>query len=97
MNPLDLVAIILVVLAVVLGFSSGALPQVGGLLGAVAGGALAVLAITRLVEPLDAIPHVRPYAVLAVLLMAVGIGKSVGSAIGRTAPIAGLRHPRCGG
>lgn len=86
MNPLDLVAIILVVLAVVLGFSSGALPQVGGLLGAVGGGALAVLAITRLVEPLDAIPvNVRPYAVLAVLLMAVGIGESVGSAIGRTA------------
>lgn len=86
MNPLDLVAIILVVLAVVLGFSSGALPQVGGLLGAVGGGALAVLGITRLVEPLDAIPvNVRPYAVLAALLMAVGIGESVGSTIGRTA------------
>jgi uncharacterized membrane protein required for colicin V production len=85
-NPLDLVAILLVVLAVVLGFSSGALPQVGGLLGAVGGGALAVLAITQLVEPLDAIPvNVRPYVVLALLLMAVGIGESVGSAIGRTA------------
>jgi S1-C subfamily serine protease len=85
-NPLDLVAILLIVLAVVLGFSSGALPQVGGLLGAVSGGALAVLAITQLVEPLDAIPvNVRPYAVLAALLVAVGIGESVGSAIGRTA------------
>ena len=40
-NPLDLVAIVLVVLAVLLGFRSGALPQVGGLLGAIAGGALA--------------------------------------------------------
>jgi S1-C subfamily serine protease len=85
-NPLDLVAILLVVLAVILGFSSGALPQVGGLLGAVGGGALAILALPHLVEPLDAIPvNVRPYVVLAGLLMAVGIGESVGSAIGRTA------------
>jgi S1-C subfamily serine protease len=85
-NPLDLVAILLVVLAVILGFSSGALPQVGGLLGAVGGGALSILALPHLVEPLDAIPiNVRPYVVLAGLLVAVGIGESIGSAIGRTA------------
>jgi S1-C subfamily serine protease len=85
-NPLDLVAILLIVLAVILGFSSGALPQVGGLLGAVGGGALAILALPHLVEPLDAVPiNVRPYVVLAGLLMAVGIGESVGSTIGRTA------------
>ena len=42
-NPLDLVAIVLVVLAVLLGFRSGALPQVGGLLGAIGGGAIVVL------------------------------------------------------
>ena len=85
MNPLDLVAILLIVLAVVLGFSSGALPQVGGLLGAVGGGGLAILALPVLVEPLDNVPvNVRPYVVLAGLLMAVGIGESVGSAIGRT-------------
>ena len=86
MNPLDLVAILLVVLAVILGFQSGALPQVGGLLGALGGGALAVIALPHLVEPLDAVPiSIRPYVVLAGLLMAVGIGESVGSAIGRTA------------
>jgi len=85
-NPLDLVAILLVVLAVILGFHSGALPQVGGLLGALAGGAVAVLALPHLVEPLDAVPiGIRPYVVLAGLLMTVGIGESVGSAIGRTA------------
>jgi S1-C subfamily serine protease len=85
-NPLDLVAILLVVLAIVLGFQSGALPQVGGLLGALAGGAIAVLALPHLVEPLDAVPiGIRPYVVLAGLLMAVGIGESIGSAIGRTA------------
>jgi S1-C subfamily serine protease len=83
-NPLDLIAILLVVLAVWLGFRSGALPQVGGLLGAVAGGALAVLSLPLLADPLGAIPAgVRPYVVLAGLLMAVGIGESIGSAIGR--------------
>ena len=86
MNPLDLVAILLVVLAIVLGFQSGALPQVAGLLGAVAGGALAILALVNLGEPLGQVPAgIRPYVVLAGLLMAVGIGESVGSAIGRTA------------
>jgi S1-C subfamily serine protease len=84
-NPLDLVAILLVILAVILGFHSGALPQVGGLLGAVAGGALAILALPHLVEPLGNVPAgIRPYVVLAGLLMAVGVGESIGSAIGRT-------------
>ncbi len=83
-NPLDLVAIVLVVLAVLLGFRSGALPQVGGLLGAVGGGVLAVLALPFLVEPLDNIPAgIRPYVVLAGLIGAVGIGESIGSGIGR--------------
>jgi len=85
-NPLDLVAILLVVLAIILGFNSGALPQVGGLLGAVGGGALAILALPHLVDPLQNVPiGIRPYVVLAGLLMAVGIGESIGSAIGRTA------------
>jgi S1-C subfamily serine protease len=85
-NPLDLVAILLVVVAIILGFHSGALPQVAGLLGAVGGGALAVVALTRLSEPLDGIPAgIRPYLVLAGLLIAVGLGESVGSKIGRTA------------
>ena len=85
MNPLDLIAIVLVVFAVVLGFRSGALPQIGGLLGAVAGGALAVLSLPLLVEPLEALPAgLRPYIVLGGLLAAVGLGESIGSAIGRT-------------
>ncbi|HEY7701123.1 MAG TPA: MarP family serine protease [Candidatus Limnocylindrales bacterium] len=86
MNPLDLVAIALVVIAVVLGFNSGALPQIGGLIGAVGGGALAILALPNLVGPLESVPAgIRPYVVLAGLLMAVGIGESVGSAVGRYA------------
>jgi S1-C subfamily serine protease len=83
-NPLDLVAIVLVVLAVLLGFRSGALPQVGGLLGAVGGGVLAVVSLPLLVDPLGEVPAgIRPYVVLAGLLVAVGIGESIGSAIGR--------------
>lgn len=85
MNPLDLVTIALVVLAVVLGFRSGALPQIGGLVGAIGGGVLAVLALPLLVDPLDAVPAgIRPYVVLAGLLAAVGVGEGVGSAIGRS-------------
>ena len=38
MNPFDLVAILVLALAITLGFRSGAVPQVGGLVGAVAGG-----------------------------------------------------------
>lgn len=84
MNPLDVVAIVLVVLAVVLGFRSGALPQLGGLIGAIGGGALAVVAIPYLVEPLDAVPAgIRPYVVLGGLLTAVGFGESIGSSAGR--------------
>jgi S1-C subfamily serine protease len=83
-NPLDAIAIVLVVLAVLLGFRSGALPQVGGLLGAVGGGALAVLSLPLLVEPLASVPAgIRPYVVLTGLLLAVGIGESIGSGIGR--------------
>ena len=85
MNPLDLVAIVLVVLAIILGFRSGALPQVGGLLGAIGGGALAVLSVPHLVEPLDVIPaDLRAYVVLGGLLVVVGLGESIGSAAGRS-------------
>ena len=83
MNPLDIVTIVLVVLAVLLGFRSGALPQVGGLLGAVGGGAIAVLSLPLLVDPLGELPAgIRPFVVLGGLLAAVGLGESIGSSIG---------------
>lgn len=83
-NAFDLFAILLVILAILLGFRSDALPQIGGLLGAVGGGALIVVALPVLVDPLGAVdPTVRPFVVLAGLLAAVGIGESVGSALGR--------------
>ena len=81
-NPLDVIAVLLVVLAVLLGFRSGALPQVGGLLGAIGGGALAIAALPALTETLDAIdPAIRPFIVLSGLLLAVGLGESIGSAV----------------
>jgi uncharacterized membrane protein required for colicin V production len=83
-NPFDVIAVLLVVLAVILGFRSGALPQIGGLLGAIGGAALAIAALPAVAEPLaDVDPSFRPFLVLAGLLIAVGVGESIGSAVGR--------------
>jgi S1-C subfamily serine protease len=85
-NPLDLIAIVLIVLAVLLGVRSGALPQLIGLAGA-AVAALTGLAILPSVTPLlDDLPAgVRAIVVLSVLLGLVGVGEALGSAMGRHA------------
>ena len=86
MNPIDLFALLLIGVAVVLGFRSGALPQIGGLLGAVAGGAIVVVGLPFFegaVGGLD--PAVRALIVLGGLLLIVGIGEGLGSAAGRRA------------
>ena len=84
MNPLDLVAILLVVVGALLGFRSGALPQIGGLVGAIGGAAIVILGLPYLADQLDRIePSFRPFLVLAGLLIAVALGESVGSTIGR--------------
>jgi S1-C subfamily serine protease len=87
-NLFDLLVVVLVVLAVFIGFTSGALPQIGGLLGAFAGGALAIVLLPWL-EPLvgDMNPLVRAVVVLAGMLLIVGIGEAIGSAIGRLGAI----------
>ena len=86
MNPLDLVAIVLVVLAVLLGIRSGALPQLLGLAGA-AVAALTGLAVLPSVTPLmDQLPAaIRAIIVLSVLLGLVGLGEALGAAMGRAA------------
>ncbi|MFL5778590.1 MAG: MarP family serine protease [Chloroflexota bacterium] len=85
MNLLDAAAIGFVVVAVILGYRSGALPQIGGLLGAIAGGGALILALPWLADLLkDLEPNVRPFVVLIALLAAVGIGESIGSTLGRT-------------
>ena len=83
MNLFDAFAVLLVVGAVLLGYRSGALPQVGGLIGALIGGAIALLAIPLLEEPLSRVDAgIRPYLVLVGLFGAVIIGESIGSSLG---------------
>ncbi len=83
MNLFDAFAVVFVVIAVLLGLRSGALPQIGGLVGALIGGGLAIVAVQLLEEPLtDVDPTIRPFLVLIGLFGAVIIGESIGSSIG---------------
>jgi S1-C subfamily serine protease len=85
-NPLDALAIVLLVVAVVLGTRSGALPQVGGLVGAVLGALLGLAAVPTLLPHLETVAAaLRVGAVLVVLLLFVGLGEMLGSRLGRTA------------
>jgi S1-C subfamily serine protease len=83
-NLFDAFAVLLVVVSILLGIRSGALPQIGGLIGALAGGGLAILVVPRLEGPLaDVDPTIRPFLVLLGLLGAVIAGESLGSGIGQ--------------
>lgn len=83
-NLFDAGAVVLLVVAVILGFRSGALPQIGGLGGALAGGGVAILALPLAEQLLGSLgPSPRAIAVVIWLLLAVGIGEAVGSAVGR--------------
>lgn len=86
MNPLDLVAVAILVIAVILGVRSGALPQLLGLTGA-AIAALAGLALLPAVTPfLDELPSVvRAIVVLSALMGLIGIGEALGANAGRAA------------
>lgn len=76
--------LLLVVVALILGWRSGAVPQITGLLGAIAGGIVAIVALPYLVDPLSGIDAaLRPVVVLLWLICAVVIGESLGGAIGR--------------
>jgi S1-C subfamily serine protease len=85
-NPLDLIAIVLIVLAILLGIRSGALPQLLGLVGA-AIAALAGLAVLPSVTPiLDTLSApIRAVVVLSVLMGLVGVGETLGAMLGRQA------------
>jgi S1-C subfamily serine protease len=83
-NPIDAVTLLLVVVALILGWRSGAIPQIAGLLGAIAGGIVAIVALPYLVDPLSGIDaSFRPIVVLLWLVAAVAVGESLGGAIGR--------------
>jgi S1-C subfamily serine protease len=83
-NLFDVVVLVLLVAAVLIGVRSGALPQLGGLTGAFGGGAIAVLALPLIQGPLDDVPvEVRAIGVLAGILFLVGLGEAIGGAVGR--------------
>jgi S1-C subfamily serine protease len=85
-NLFDVVVIVLIVAAVLIGYKSGALPQLGGLIGAFAGGVLAIVGLPLIERPLDGVkPEIRAILVLAGILFLVGIGEAIGAAIGRVA------------
>ena len=76
----------LVLVGLILGWRSGAIPQVTGLIGAIAGGAAAILSLPYLADPLSEVdPAIRPIVVLIGLVAAVAVGESIGAALGRTA------------
>jgi S1-C subfamily serine protease len=83
-NPLDAIAICLVVAGAILGWRSGAIPQVTGLIGAIVGGVAVILALPYLADLLGTLdPAVRPFLVLIGLVAAVAIGESIGASLGR--------------
>jgi len=84
LNLFDLIAVLVLVLAVLAGIRTGALPQVGGIGGALTGllialnGATWLLDVTKGLEPIP-----RALVVLGVILGAVILGEALGSAMGR--------------
>ena len=87
MNAIDALTLLLIVVALILGWRSGAIPQVTGLLGAIAGGVVAILALPYLADVLSELdPAVRPFVVLIGLITAVALGESVGRLLRSAAP-----------
>ena len=84
MNLFDLLVLFLVIAAVLIGIGSGALPQVGGLLGAFGGAVLAIAVLPWVGEPLAEVPpDYRAIVVLGGVLLVVGLGETIGSGVGR--------------
>jgi S1-C subfamily serine protease len=83
-NLFDVVVVVLLVCAVLIGVRSGALPQVGGLIGAFGGGAVAIVGLPWIEGPLGDVPtEMRAIIVLAGILFLVGLGEAIGGAMGR--------------
>jgi S1-C subfamily serine protease len=85
-NPLDLIAIAILVIAVILGLRSGALPQLLGLLGAAAAALAGLALLPAFAGLLDSLlAPIRAIVVLSVLLGLVGLGEALGAMYGRKA------------
>ena len=84
MNLVDVVIIGVLIFALVAGLASGIFPQLGGLGGAVGGGALAIVVLLPVAQDwlatLD--PPVRAVVVLVGIVGIVGLGEAIGSGLG---------------
>jgi S1-C subfamily serine protease len=85
-NPLDVIAVLLLVAAVAAGLRTGALPQIGGIAGAVTGFLVAIALMPILIDAVSGLaPLPRALLVLGVILGLVGLGEALGSGFGRMA------------
>jgi S1-C subfamily serine protease len=81
---MDLIAIALIVIAVILGVRSGALPQLLGLTGAAIAALVGLAILPAAIPLLDGVPPaIRAIVVLTVLLGLVGLGEVLGATGGR--------------
>ena len=84
MNLVDVLIVGILVFALVAGLASGAFPQLGGLAGAIGGGALAIVVLLPLgqawLQTLD--PPIRALVVLVGIVGIVGLGEALGSGLG---------------
>ena len=85
MNPLDAGAIALLLLAILLGWRSGALPQVSGLFGAALGVVAGLATVPQLLPLLAGTPApLRAGIVIVILLGLMGVGEAIGTRLGRS-------------
>ncbi len=83
MNVFDLAAICLLAAGVFAGIRSGAMPQLGGLFGAILGGAVALLLAPVLRDQLETLEGpARALVILGGLVLCVAVGEVLGSALG---------------
>jgi S1-C subfamily serine protease len=83
MNLIDAAAAVVVILGLALGYRSGAVRQLGGLVGAVAGVGVVLILGTRVAESMsDVDPLVRVVAVAGALALGVIAGHAVGTSLG---------------
>ncbi|HET7031029.1 MAG TPA: MarP family serine protease [Candidatus Limnocylindrales bacterium] len=88
MNLFDVLVLVLLVAAILIGIGTGALPQLGGLAGAIAGAGAAVAGVPLVAGGLDSVPpDLRAFVVLGGILFLVGVGEAIGSAIGRAVAV----------
>lgn len=84
MNLFDLLALVVLISAIVAGTRTGALPQVGGISGALLGLLVALNGAPWLVDAVRGLePMPRAIVVVTVIILAVALGETVGSAVGR--------------